>query len=162
MARQMLNLNPQVRSPFGPRRWQLGLVRSRQALFSAFFLVIVVAVVWGYFGTSTPPQSLQIAGYAGHLGEWELTANLSRDVSRSTRDFSGPLGMKHVGMCSSDGPEGKTGEMRLSLSRWASNIEARLLIEGVECTYSGNISGADIGTMVCPDRRAVPLTLWAN
>jgi hypothetical protein len=126
----------------------------------ALSLAIVLVIVLGAFATSTVPQSLQINGYAGHLGEWELTATLSKDVPARMREHSGPLTMKHIGLCSQDGPEEKTGEMRLRLSLLSSGVEARLSIEGVECTYSGTMSDSYTGLMVCPDRRAVPLTLW--
>jgi hypothetical protein len=126
----------------------------------ALSLAIVLAVAGGAYAISTVPRSLQIDGYAGHLGEWELTATISTDVPARMRELSGPLTMKHIGLCSQDGPEEKTGEMRLRLSLLSSSVEARLSIEGVECTYSGTMSVSHTGMMVCPDRRAVPLTLW--
>ena len=39
-------------------------------------------------------------------------------------------------------------------------MKATLLVDGVECTYSGRLSDSYTGTMNCPDRRAVPLRLW--
>ncbi len=123
-------------------------------------LVIIGVIAIGAFATSIPPQSVQINGYAGYLGEWELTATLSRNAPGTVHDLSGPMRMKHVGMCSKDGPEEKTGEMQLRLSRLSSNVDVRLMFDGIECTHRGNMSDAYIGTMVCPDRRAVPLTLW--
>ncbi|HYN27255.1 MAG TPA: hypothetical protein VES94_03075 [Burkholderiales bacterium] len=126
----------------------------------ALALAIVLAIVLGAFATSAVPQSVQINGYAGHLGEWELTAALSKNGPARVRELSGPLTMKHIGLCSQDGPEEKTGEMRLRLSLLSSTVEARLSIEGVECTYSGTMSDSHTGMLLCPDRRAVPLTLW--
>jgi len=57
-----------------------------------------------------------------------------------------------------DGPEEKKGELRLRISNTTTRITATLLIEGTECTYSGDLK-ADTGMMNCPDRRSVPLTL---
>ena len=141
---------------------RLQLLPSRKTLLIAISLAIVLVIVLGALATSRAPQSLQINGYAGHLGEWELTATLSKDVPARMREHSGPLTMKHIGLCSQDGPEEKTGEMRLRLSLVSSSVEARLSVEGVECTYSGAMSVSHIGVMVCPDRRAVPLTLWMS
>jgi hypothetical protein len=154
---QMLDTNPHA--AIG---WRRPLTRSRLALVGASCLVMIVVAVLAVYATSTPPQSLQVTGYAGHLGEWELNATLSKIAPRSSHDLSGTVHMKHIGMCSKDGPDEKTGEMRAQLSRWSSNFHATLLIDGVACTYSGDMSDAGIGTMACPDRPAVPLMLWVK
>src|SRR2546421_1506858 len=52
---------------------------------------------------------------AGVLGEWELTASVS-SASNRTKEFSGPLTMRHTGICTQDGPEEKTGEIRLQVA----------------------------------------------
>ncbi len=122
----------------------------------ALFLLIVL----GALATPARAQSLQVIGYAGVLGEWELTATVTEKASRRTKEFSGPLTMKHVGVCTTDGPEEKTGEMRFQIS--SSRLNATLSIAGVECTYSGRLSDSYTGTMNCPDRQAVPLKLWVK
>ena len=110
--------------------------------------------------TSRIPQSMQLVGYVGHLGEWELTAVVSRNAPRGASDLARAMKMKHVGFCSSDGPEEKSGAMQVRLSRLSSRVEVKLRFDGVECTHSGDLYDAYIGTLVCPGRRAVPLTLW--
>ena len=107
-------------------------------------------------------ESRQVFGYAGVLGEWELTATVTETASRRAKEFSGPLTMKHTGVCTQDGPEEKTGEMRLQLSSSSSRLNATLLVAGVECTYSGKLSDFYSGMMSCPDRQAVPLKLWVR
>ena len=104
-------------------------------------------------------QSLQVIGYSGHLGEWELTAVVTEGTSSRTKEFSGPLTMKHIGLCSQDGPEEKTGQMRFQLLS-SSRLDATLVIAGIECSYSGRLSDSYNGMMNCPDRQAVPLKLW--
>ena len=69
--------------------------------------------------------------------------------------------MKHVGLCTQDGPEEKTGEMRFQISD-SSPLNATLSVAGIECTYSGRLSDFYTGTMNCPDRQAVPLKLWVK
>ena len=123
-----------------------------------FFLLIAL----GALATTARAQSLQVSGHAGVLGEWELNATVTPTVSQRAKEFSGPLTMKHVGLCTQDGPEEKTGEMRIQISGSSSRMKATLLMGGVECTYSGRFSDAYIGVMNCPDRRAVPLTLWVK
>ena len=70
------------------------------------------------------------------LGEWELTATVNEKAHWWSKEFSGPLSMKHVGICTQDGPEEKTGEIRFQISAFSSRLDAKLLVEGIECTYS--------------------------
>ena len=124
----------------------------------AFFLPIVL----GILATPASAQSLQVVGYSGYLGEWELTATVTETASGHIKEYSGPLTMKHVGVCTQDGPEEKTGEMRVRISASSSQLNATLSVAGAECTYSGRMSDSYTGTMNCPDRRAVPLMLWVK
>ena len=115
-----------------------------------------------FIALATPAraQSLEVLGYAGALGEWELTATVTEDASRPIKEFSGPLTMRHVGICSQDGPEEKTGEIRFQLSSVSTASSATIVIAGEACTYKGSFSESRPGTMACPDKGAVPLTLW--
>jgi hypothetical protein len=112
------------------------------------------------FATPAQAKSLQLVGYAGLLGEWELTATVTEDAHGWAKEFSGPLSMKHVGICTQDGPEEKSGEIRLQISALSSRLNATLLVEGVACSYSAGLSDPYSGMMACPDREAVPLKLW--
>ena len=124
----------------------------------AFFLPIVLGVL----ATPASAQSLQVVGYSGYLGEWELIATVTETASGQIKEYSGPLTMKHVGVCTQDGPEEKTGEMRVRISASSSQLNATFSVAGVECTYSGRLSDSYTGTMDCPDRQAVPLKLWVR
>ena len=119
-------------------------------------------IILGVLATPAGAQSLQIVGYSGYLGEWELTATVTETTSGNIKEYSGPLTMKHVGVCTQDGPEEKTGEMRVRIMASSSRLNATLSVAGAECTYSGRLSGAYTGTMDCPDRPAVPLKLWVR
>lgn len=123
---------------------------------------LFLSVVLGALATSAQAQSLQVIGYSGYLGEWELTAAVTEKVSSQTKEYSGPLTMKHVGLCTQDGPEEKTGEIRFQISALSAQLNATLSVAGVECTYSGRLSDSYDGTMNCPDREAVPLKLWVK
>ncbi|MEW5963256.1 MAG: hypothetical protein AB1749_06790 [Pseudomonadota bacterium] len=131
-------------------------VRSLTILLSA-------AVPLGLAVTALPaalPETLQLIGYSGFLGEWELSAELVRDDTGG--GLSGPLTMAHVGLCSQTGPEVKSGVMRLTRAWFSSRVEARISIDGAECRYSGALSDGHTGTLTCSDRRPVPLTLWTK
>jgi hypothetical protein len=122
----------------------------------ALFLPIVLSVL----AAPASAESLQVVGYAGVLGEWELTATVTETARMWSKEFSGPLSMKHVGICTQDGPEEKTGEIRFQISALSSQLDATLLVEGQKCTYSARLSDPYSGLMACPDREAVPLKLW--
>jgi hypothetical protein len=112
----------------------------------------------GALATPAVAETREVLGYAGVLGEWELTANVTGDDS--TKPLVGPLTMTHVGICTVDSLEEKKGEIRLQISQPASRISATLLLDGVECTYSGRLSDFYSGTMNCPARAPIPLKIW--
>ncbi len=112
------------------------------------------------FSAPAQAEPRQILGYAGVLGEWELTATVTEEALRWAREFSGPLTMKHTGICARDGPEEKTGEIRVQISGLTSQLDATLLVDGIECTYSARPSEPYSGMMACRGREAVPLKLW--
>jgi hypothetical protein len=108
-------------------------------------------------------ESLQVTGYAGVLGEWELAATVATEkASQRTREYAGPLTMKHVGWCTQDGPEEKTGEIRLQISTLSSRLKATVSVAGEDCTYRASLSDSYSGMMECPGRAAVPLELWVK
>ena len=105
--------------------------------------------------TSAAAETRQVVGYAGVLGEWELTAEV-REASAG--EFSGPATMTHVGVCTQDGPERKAGDITLRIS--AARLQATLSLAGIECTYSASFSDAYKGQLSCPGGPSQPLTLW--
>jgi hypothetical protein len=121
---------------------------------------LLLLLVSGALAAPAQAKSLQVVGYAGVLGEWELTATVTENTRLLSSEFSGPLSMKHIGICTQDGPEEKTGEIRFQISALSSQLDATLLVEGVACTYSARLSDPYSGLMACPDREAVPLKLW--
>jgi hypothetical protein len=121
--------------------------------------IFLLPIVLGALAGPVSAQSLQLLGYSGYLGEWELTATVA-EVASGRNEYSGPVTLKHVGICTQDGPEERTGEIRLRTTASRSKLNATLSVAGVECSYSGQLSDAYTGTMTCPDREAVPLRLW--
>ena len=122
--------------------------------------VLLLLFLGGALAAPAQAKSLQLVGYAGVLGEWELTATVTEKPLRWAKEFSGPLSMKHIGICTQDGPEEKTGEIRFQISAVSSQLDATLVVEGIECTYSARLSDLYNGMMSCPDREAIPLKLW--
>jgi hypothetical protein len=117
----------------------------------------------GALATPAWSQTREVTGYAGVLGEWELTATVVAErASQRSREYAGSLTMKHVGWCTQEGPEEKTGEIRLQISTLSSRLKATVSVAGVECTYRASLSDSYSGLMECPGRAAVPLELWVR
>jgi len=123
---------------------------------------LVVLIVPGGLSVPAYAETRQVIGYAGVLGEWELTATVTENASSRPKEFSGPLTLKHTGVCTRDGPEEKKGEMRLQMSARSSQLNATLSVDGVACSYSGKLSDSYSGMMSCADRPAIPLRLWVK
>ena len=96
---------------------------AREHVVRAFFLLIVLSAL----ATPAAAQSLQVVGYSGYLGEWELTATVTETASSRIKEYSGPLTMKHIGLCTQDGPEEKIGEMRFRISTSPAAIECDII-----------------------------------
>jgi hypothetical protein len=120
--------------------------------------IILPAVLVALAGPAVA-EPREVFGYGGELGEWELSATIT-ETAPPSREFSGPLTMTHVGICTQDGPEQKTGEIRLRLS--GARLSATLQVAEVECTYSGQMSDFYSGTLTCPGQAGVPLKLWVK
>ncbi|MCC8967187.1 hypothetical protein H8A95_33890 [Bradyrhizobium sp. Pear76] len=107
-----------------------------------------------------PLGAMEIIGQAGVLGEWELTGHLTESGPNARRQFSGPLKMKHVGICAQDGPEERAGEIKLQITGADSQVTAELVLDGAPCTYSARKTHNYEGTLSCEGRAPVPLLVW--
>jgi hypothetical protein len=123
--------------------------------------MLLLPIVLGVLLAPAHAQSLEVIGYSGFLGEWELMATV-KEAPPERKGYSGPLIMRHVGICTQEGPEEKSGEIHLDISAAAARLDAVLSVAGVECNYSGRLSDSYTGMMTCPDREAVPLKLWVK
>jgi hypothetical protein len=106
-------------------------------------------------------QSLAIQGKTGYMGEYELSSSVSEHIVNGKAEFSGPLIITHVGLCTHDGPQETIGQ--ISFRRiGSSRISATLLFEGSECSYQVYLSETYHGFMDCADNTSLPLRLWAK
>jgi hypothetical protein len=106
-------------------------------------------------------RTLRIDGKSGYLSEWEVKAEVTAKVSRGREEFSGPVTLRHVGVCSPNGAVEKSGTLKFHISKslWSSQIHATLLIDGAQCTYNAKMSKYSSGFMDCPGGASIPLTL---
>jgi hypothetical protein len=90
-----------------------------------------------------------------------MSANVAVNPSDRTRELRGPLLLRHTGVCTQDGPDEKSGDIRLRLSDSRSELEATLKFDGMECRFAGRSSSDRYtGLMSCPDRRAKQMNVW--
>ncbi len=122
---------------------------------------LALAVLIAAAGSSAQAQSLQLSGKFGFLSEYELTGRLeSHVIGAGETEFLGPLTIKHIGLCTHDGPDEVQGKMRLQRID-ATRVSATLSFEGKECTFRGRMSESDVGVLVCPGEK-LPFNIWSQ
>ena len=121
----------------------------------SFLLTLSIAV-------PAQAEPLQIHGTTGYLSEYELSGSVSERDMNGRKEFSGPLTVRHVGLCTHDGPQESVGEIRLELAEAPSQVTATLDFDGSKCTYKGTFSASYQGYMDCGRERSVPLRLWTK
>lgn len=123
---------------------------------------LIALAALGALAVPARAEAVTVFGYGGMLGEWELTADVTEKTSARAREFHGAVTMTHVGLCTQDGPEQRRGEIRIELTGAPARLKATMLFDGAACSYAATLSDAYKGTMTCPDRPAMPLTLWVR
>jgi hypothetical protein len=108
--------------------------------------------------SAAPAQSYSASGQVGYLQEWELKASLAKSVSGGKVEYHGPLTLRHVGLCSVNGTEEKSGEMRLTVSRWTSGVEGTLAMDGDSCRIVASASRSYSGLLNCRSGQGVPIS----
>ena len=110
---------------------------------------------------SAQAQSAAVTGKLGYLSEWEVTGEVAEDLSTGKHAFSGPLTVKHTGVCAPGRPVEMTGQIRYRVFSWlmTRRIQATLVLDGTECAFEGKLADAYEGVLTCPEWRGVPLSL---
>jgi hypothetical protein len=102
-------------------------------------------------------QSYSINGQIGYLQEWEMKANLAQTITASGVNYDGPVTLRHVGLCSVNGPEEKSAVVRLTVSRKTSGIEGTLTMTDDTCRIAVSASKSHSGLLNCRDGQGVPI-----
>jgi hypothetical protein len=124
------------------------------------FLVFVALVALAEPGGAQ--SMLELYGKTGYLGEYELSGTVSEQSSNGRTEYSGPLVIKHVGLCTHSGPPETISQIRLQIEKPSQRVMAALVFDGVECTYRGVLTESYHGFMDCADQTSVPLRLWTK
>jgi len=145
-----------LRSTIGKRELLEEIGALRPTSWARCLLAFLISIV----SVPANAQSVQVTGKFGYLSEYELTANVAANRPEANGEFSGPMIVRHVGLCTHEGPNQEDGQIRLKLS--GAQITGVLLFGGRECSYSGKLSQADVGEMKCPGAPAVPISIWSK
>ncbi len=125
-------------------------------------LLIFAVSVSALAGSAAVAQSMQIHGVTGYLSEYDLSAVVSGEASSGMHDLSGPLTIKHVGLCSHDGPNETLSYIKLEFANASAPVTATLNFDGHECSYRGYLSESYNGVLTCTGGLTLPLRLWAR
>jgi hypothetical protein len=123
-------------------------------------LFFIVAIA---FAPPARAQSvMQLQGQTGYLGEYELGAIVSEQTSNGRTEFSGPLVVKHVGLCTHIGPQQTISQIKLQITGPSRRVTATVAFEGLACSYRGVLSESYHGFMNCGNKTSIPLRLWTK
>jgi hypothetical protein len=118
----------------------------------------LASVIWiGAGAGSVLAQSYSINGQIGYLQEWEMKADLARTTTASGVSYDGPVTLRHIGLCSVNGPEEKSGVVRLTVSRKTSAVEGTLTMADDTCRIAASASKPHSGLLNCRDGQGVPI-----
>jgi hypothetical protein len=118
----------------------------------------LISAIWiGADAGSAMAQSYSVNGQVGYLQEWELKANLAKTITDSGVSYDGPVTLRHVGLCSVNGPEEKSGVVRLTVSRRTSAVEGTLALQDDTCRIAASASKSHSGLLNCRDGQGVPI-----
>ena len=96
-------------------------------------------------------QSYSASGQIGYLQEWEIKGSLAKTISRSGAEYAGPVTLRHVGLCSTNGVEEKAGVLQLKVSA------ARLTMVDDNCRIVASASSSYQGLLSCRNGQGVPI-----
>src|SRR5215472_9419888 len=80
-----------------PPDWRPGAYWPMVAALAAMPVLAIMIVI-------AKAEPREVLGQAGVLGEWELTATVTERAANGVKELAGPLSLKHVGICTADGP----------------------------------------------------------
>ena len=119
----------------------------------------LISAIWiGAGAGSAMAQSYSVNGQVGYLQEWEMKANLAKTITDSGVNYDGPVTLRHVGLCSVNGLEEKSGVVRLTVSRRTSAVEGTLAMKDDTCRIVVSASKSHSGLLNCRDGQGVPIS----
>lgn len=119
----------------------------------------LASAIWiGAGAAGAMAQSYSVNGRVGYLQEWEMKANLAKTATSSGVNYDGPVTLRHVGLCSVNGIEEKSGVVRLTVLRRTSAVEGTLAMKDDTCRIAASASKPYSGLLNCRDGQGVPIS----
>jgi hypothetical protein len=102
-------------------------------------------------------QSYSTNGQIGYLQEWEMKGNLAKTATRTGANYAGPVTLRHVGLCSADGIEEKSGVVQLSVPPTKAGIIGTLAMKDDNCQILATAGQPYTGLLSCHDGQGIPI-----
>jgi hypothetical protein len=143
------------REPCG-RRWIATLDHVGEVVEKILTALILLIMALCAVAGPTQAQSLRVTGTAGCLSEWEFNADVRETVSAGIKEFAGPMTWKHVGLCSQNGPEEKSGAIAFQISRsgHCHKSTQRCCSKALSANTAGNCRRVPAGSWIARTPRA--------
>lgn len=104
-------------------------------------------------------QTYAARGAVGFLQEWEIKADLAKSAARASDNYSGAITLRHIGLCSANGVEEKSGTVELKMSSKTADIEGTISLSGDQCRVSTTAALHYSGLLTCKSGDAIPIKL---
>jgi hypothetical protein len=124
----------------------------------AFMAVLSVAISIFAAAPAALAQTYSANGQIGYLQEWEMKASLVKTMTSAGTGYSGPVTLRHVGLCSADGVEEKSGVVKLEVSPKTLGIEGTLSMKDDDCRIVASASRLYSGLLSCHDGQGIPIS----
>lgn len=131
--------------------------RHRRCIGRLGLASLVVGVAPGAFA-----KTITIKGQVGFIGEWALSSSLdpSGAPASGQANYSGALTMRHVGLCSANGPEEQKGQMTAAVQN--DTVSRLTLAYGTQrCDYARPEAPGTRTFLRCNNGAVqVPIRVW--
>jgi hypothetical protein len=102
-------------------------------------------------------QSYSANGQIGYLQEWEMKGNLAKTTTRTGTNYDGPVTLRHVGLCSTNGIEEKSGVVQLRVPSTSTGFVGTLAMKDDNCQISASAGQPYTGLLNCHDGQGIPI-----
>lgn len=128
---------------------------TMQELLAACTMLVGTASAALSQSSSAPSYSAK--GQVGYLQEWEMKGSLAKTATHFSTNYAGSVMLRHVGLCSINGAEEKSGTLEVKVSSWTSNVEGTLALPDDECHIVASASKGYSGLLNCRNGQGIPI-----
>jgi hypothetical protein len=82
---------------------------------------------------------------------------LAKTVTRTGANYDGPVTLRHVGLCSANGIEEKSGVVQLRVPSTSAGFVGTLAMKDDNCQISASAGQPYTGLLSCRDGQGIPI-----